>query len=93
MSSRRSFLKQTAVLAAGVAGVSPSTVAPAAESPSSAVLQESVPGSTPADRVPDTLELGEHGRLALGGTCGDKAPMKPSPEYVHPANLVRWTVS
>jgi hypothetical protein len=97
MSNRRTFLKQTAVLAAGVAGVPSAKAAPPTSNPSSLAVEKDTPGGAPANRVPDTLELAEHGRLALNGMLGT---LDPAVDYecafltlfdVHPAYMLHWS--
>jgi len=102
MVGRRLFLKQAALLAAGAAGVPairPGKTDPPAGSGSSAAVfpGKSTPGDLPPNRVPDTLELAEHGRLALGGMLGS---LDPAIDYeaaflslfdVHPAYMLHWS--
>ncbi len=101
MANRRTFLKQAAVLAAGTA--TGATAAFSSNSPSdggtAGEAGRGVPaaGGLTADRVPDTLELAERGRLALGGVLGS---LDTAVGYecvflaffdVHPAYMVHWS--
>ena len=99
MPTRRSVLKQAAIVAASTAlsGV------PLPKSP----IRGAEPGSlsrsgtavTPSSsqQVPDTLDLAEHGRLALNGMLGS---LDPALDYecfflnlfdVHPAYMLHWS--
>ncbi len=58
---------------------------------------ESTVGKIPTERVPDTLELADRGRLAINGILGS---LDPAMDYeahflnffdVHPAYMVHWT--
>ena len=81
MPSRRAFLKHTAALAAVGAGL-PSGNAGAAAG---------------AEQVPDTLDLAEHGRMAINGMLGS---LNPALDYesvfktildVHPPYMLHWS--
>ncbi len=102
MTSRRLFLKQTAALAAGAAGVAGIPAGKAEPPTGSGSSPAALPGNCPAaglppGRVPDTLDLAEHGRLALGGMLGS---LDPAVDYeavflalfdVHPAYMLHWS--
>ena len=81
MPSRRAFLKHTAALAAVGAGLPSGNTVAAAG----------------AAQVPDTLDLAEHGRMALNGMLGS---LDPAIDYecvfktifdVHPAYMLHWS--
>ena len=102
MTSRRTFLKRAAVLAAGTAGAlsaAPLRVAnpTAARDSSAESREEGATDDASTGRVPDTLDLADRGRLALGGVLGS---LDPAIDYdafalsfydVHPAYMIHWS--
>jgi hypothetical protein len=89
MTTRREFFKKAGMIGAGMA-----TVGRAAGHAAPADVAKS-PG--PGKEGPDTLDLAEHGRLALGGILGS---LNPALDYecaflslfdVHPAYMLHWS--
>jgi hypothetical protein len=89
MTTRREFFKQAGMIAAGMV-----TVGPAAGHTAPADVAKS---QGPGTQGPDTLDLAEHGRLALGGILGS---LNPALDYecaflslfdVHPAYMLHWS--
>jgi hypothetical protein len=102
MTTRRKFLKTAAILGAGVVAsqtraiaATPSDLNATAQSPSGE--DDKAAAGLEARRVPDTLDLAEHGRLGLNAIL---SPLDPALDYEnggltfldeHPAYMIHWS--
>ena len=101
MASRRTFLKHVAALATAAAGAAADRQSQGEGRPAGgrdvANQKEEPAGDESAGLVPDTLELAEHGRLALGGVLGSMDQAVGCEPYflaffnVHPAYMVHFS--